>query len=114
MATVSGRWGYPDQSIGPTKAYHLLFTVEKVDDVPLQFPLVLPIDNVNVKTRDGRNAVLPSSRHRELDQVSWTIRGYETGRYTVIPAEYWGTALKGGAITPQDAFVSELVGTLAN
>lgn len=109
MVTLDGTWGYPDQSKGPTKDYSLEFTIQTVNGKPLARKLTLKTGAIHVIDRHGTNLVPPHKRHSELDGVSWSLRAYETGCYTVQPDEYW--RFRGPIATmARPAFESSIVG----
>ncbi len=113
MVTLDGTWGYPDQTQGRTKDYSLQFTIHTVNGVRLARTLTLKTGSVHVVDKRGADLVPPHERHAELNGVSWSLRAYETGRYTVEPAEYW--RYRGPvAMLPQPAFASSIVGFMAN
>ena len=109
MVTLTGTWAYPDQSKGPTKIYDLQFTIRTVNGEPLMPPLVVDVWLMHVLDKNKQNAIPSHDRHAELAGASWSIRGYETGRYTVTPDEYWKFR---GPITmrPSPVFESSIVG----
>ncbi len=105
MLTVSGTWGYPSLRV---KDYSVRFSVTSVNGKQLARPVMFPVHAVHV-SKDGVSAVPPHARHKELDGVTWSLRAYETGRFTTVPAEYWRE--RGApAMIYQPAFASELVG----
>jgi hypothetical protein len=113
MMTVQGRWGYPDQSHGPTKDYALLFTATHVNGAKLAKPAVFRVGRVTACDKQGKDVIPPYEQHKRLDGVSWTLRAYETGRFTRTPGEFWEEL---GQVIPAspyaDRFASELVGVL--
>lgn len=109
FVTVDGTWRFPDQSKGATKDYSLRFIIHRVNDKPLATPVPIDIDRVSVTDQRGSSFIPPHKDHAKLDGVSWKLRAYETGRFTVVPKEYWqfrGTP----AMRSQATFASELVG----
>ena len=109
MLTVKGKWGYPDQSKGPTKVYELQFTLTEIDGVTCKHPLVFDVGAVHVIDKQ-RNSLIPAQdKHRDLDGSTWEFRAFETGRHTSMPQEYYN--FQGPiAMRPSPPFVSELVG----
>lgn len=109
MLTVVGTWSFPDQSAGPTKDYSLRFSISHVGGNRLPHPVVVPVHSVHVTERNGTNAIPDARNHVTLDGQRWTLRAYETGRFTVVPDEYWKhTGYP--AMVPEPAFASEIVG----
>lgn len=112
MLTIDGTWGYPDQSGGPTKEYSLEFAIHSVNGKRLARTLTLKTGSVHVIDKSGSSLIPPHNRHAELDGVSWSLRAFETGQYTVMPDEYW--RYRGPvAMSPQPAFASSIVGYMA-
>lgn len=109
MLTVTGTWGFPDQSKGPTKDYSLRFSVSHVDGRRLPRPVTLRVGAVHVSDHNGADLIPDRDEHATLDGKRWTLRVYETGRFTVVPEEYW--EVRGyPAMVPEPAFASEIVG----
>jgi hypothetical protein len=112
MLTLDGTWGYPDQSRGPTKDYSLEFTIHTVNGKRLAQTLTLKTGAVHVIDKSGASLIPPHKQHKELDGVSWSLRAYETGRYTVMPDEYW--QYRGPiAMIPLPVFASSIAGYVA-
>jgi hypothetical protein len=114
MLTIEGTWGYPNQSRGPTKDYPLLFTVSRVNGTRLKTPIVFHGRQVSAYNKQGKSVIPPHEQQRRLDGAAWILRGYETGRFTVIPAGYWNEFGKGmiPQSPAQEPFATELVGVL--
>ncbi|WP_404308187.1 hypothetical protein [Neorhodopirellula lusitana] len=109
MLTLYGTWGYPDQSGGTTKDFSLELTIHTVNGKRLAKRLTLKTGAVHVIDKSGTSQIPPHKMHKELDGVAWSLRAYETGRFTVMPDEYWRYR---GPITmiPEPAFASSIVG----
>jgi len=109
MLNVTGTWGFPDQSNGPTKDYSLRFSVTHVDGSRLSRPVILRVGAVHVTDHNGTDLIPDRDEHAMLDGNRWTLRVYETGRFTDVPAEYW--EVRGHpAMIPEPAFASQIVG----
>ncbi|HUP77371.1 MAG TPA: hypothetical protein VM260_02340, partial [Pirellula sp.] len=111
MVTIAGTWAYPDQSKGPTKVYDLQFTIASVDGTPLATPLTLDVWSMDVLNVDKKSAIPKHAQHSTIDGESWTIRGYETGRFSKTPAEYWHFRVP-IAMRATPAFETSIVGFL--
>lgn len=88
MTTVTGTWGYPDQSKGVTKDYSLLFRVSAVNGEALKERMAFHVGDVVAVFNGGKDAIPRWQDHDKLDGVTWTLRAFETGRFTQRPAEW--------------------------
>jgi hypothetical protein len=113
MMTVTGTWGHPDQSKGPTKDYSLLFRVSAVNGEALKERMAFHVGDVVAVFKGGKDAIPRWQDHDKLDGVTWTLRAYETGRFTRQPDEWWDESGEGEAAMRWTApFHSQLVGVV--
>ena len=105
MMKLRGSWKYPN---GVMKDSSLWFTVTAVNDRKLATPVKFHIAQVSARTEDHKDAIPAHEHEKDLDGVAWTLKAYETGRFTAVPddgmavqAPYW-----------YRTFTSEVVGTV--
>ncbi len=105
MMKLRGSWKYPN---GVMKDASLWFTVTAVNYRKLATPVEFHIAQVSARTEDHKDAIPAHEHQKDLDGVAWTLKAYETGRFSAVPddgmavqAPYW-----------YRTFTSEVVGTL--
>lgn len=116
MMEVRGTWKYPPAQKSPDgkllskKDDSLRFVVSQVNGKSLDPPLEL--HRVRARTRDGVDAIALEKKKGALVGDTWTMRGYETGRYTTVPEDYWKESGIGPVATAvwQQPFQTEFVG----
>lgn len=107
MLSVRGTWRLPE---GRSKDNSLSFIVSHVDGQKLESPVAFHINDMSVQDARGRNAKPPLDEHALLDGETWTLRGYETGRVTRIPAEFWTESRRSiPAMRGEPPFASQFV-----
>jgi hypothetical protein len=82
MMKLRGSWKYPD---GVMKDSALWFTVTAVNDRKLAKPVEFHIAQVSARTEDDKDAVPADEHEKDLDGVAWTLKAYETGRFSAVP-----------------------------
>lgn len=115
MMTIQGHWAYPDASKGPAKDNSIRFTVSHVNGKPLSELVEFDVAQVRAVSAEGDSAIPEQADHRDsLGGVSWTLRGFETGRFDRIPDGYWKELGTGWPALPYyvRTFTSELVGVV--
>jgi hypothetical protein len=109
MMTIRGKWVKPSNFPKPGA---FLFIVSHVNGKQLTQPVEFDIGQMEVVMPNGKNALPDFKRQAELDGVVWTLRAYETGRFSTTPEEYWTERGSGPRALPYWTrdFTSELVG----
>lgn len=108
LMTIKGTWNYPDSLV---KDGSLRFRVTHVNAKKLESEVELNIAQVKATDRNGNLAIPKNERSRSLVGVSWTVRGYESGRFNGKPEGFWKETDSGPAASPYwfDIFTSELI-----
>lgn len=86
MVSIRGTWRLPDAR---SKDQSPHFVVSHVDGRKLARSVALHIDDMHLKGKGGRNVKPPNDEYETLDEQTWTLRGYESGRFSRTPPEYW-------------------------
>ena len=114
MASVRGRWSYPEHAGKPAKGDTIRFKVTRVDNRAPDRPVAFDAGQIVVVDKSNRNVTPSRADLAKLDGVSWTLRAYETGRLLGTPADFWKEVTSGPPATRhwRPTFQTELVGVL--
>jgi hypothetical protein len=114
MMTVKGTWTYPTRpGAAMAKDDSMQFVVTHVNEKKLAKSVTLNISQIHAETRAGKSALPKESKAQEaLDGLTWTLRGFESGYFALVPEEFPAERGRGPAAPPYwyRPFTSELHG----